>query len=114
MASVFDDRQICYALEKIGDFVRDSGSGALPEWSDTATKIIIDSLLAFEEKAGKFGVAPNEYDLDDIKYTICELQAFITGDKTDIASRRAANVYRSFLAEKIEELRQRERGFENR
>jgi hypothetical protein len=56
MASVFDEGQISYALEKIGDYIRESGSGANPEWSDTATKIIIDSLRAFAEKAEKLVV----------------------------------------------------------
>jgi hypothetical protein len=43
MASVFDDRAISYALEKIGDFIRNSGSGAIPEWSDAASKVIVGS-----------------------------------------------------------------------
>lgn len=111
MASVFDEMQISYALEKIGDYVHNSGTGALPGYSDTAIKIILDSLLAFREKAEKLDVTPDEYDLDAIQYTICELQAFITDDKSEIASRRAANVYYRFLACKIEDLRKLEREF---
>lgn len=112
MESVVDDGQISYALEKIGDFIRNSGTGAIPAYSDTATKIIIDSLLAFQEKAAKFGVTPDEYDFENIKYAVCELQGFVTGDKSDVANRRAANVYLGFLGTKIEELREREREIE--
>jgi hypothetical protein len=113
MASVFDEPKISYALEKIGDFIHQSGSGALPQWSNTATKIIIDSLRAFGEKVGKSGVEPTEHDLDLAIYAACELQAFVTGDKSDIANRSAASVYRGFLARKIEELRNVERELES-
>jgi hypothetical protein len=113
MASVFDEGQISYALEKVGDFIRNSGSGAHPQWSDSAIKVIINSLRAFREKAKKFGVEPSECDLDGAIYAACELQSFVTGDKSDIANRDVAAVYRGFLANKIEELRKLERDLES-
>jgi len=102
MASVFDEQQIGYALEKFADFIKDSGSGAeIPGWADTASKVIIDSLRAFEEKLQAHHVPPDEreYHLGPAVYAICELQAFVTGDKSDIANGKAARVYRDFLAE---------------
>jgi hypothetical protein len=111
MASVFDEQQIGHALEKFADFIKDSGSGAeIPGWADTASKVIIDSLRAFEEKLQAHHVPPDEreYHLGPAVYAICELQAFVRGDKSDVANRMAARVYRDFLTARIEELRKME------
>lgn len=112
MGSVFDDQKISYALEKIGDFIRGSGSGAkIPGWSDTASKVIIDNLRAFEEKLRTHHVPEDEYayHVGCAIYAACELQSWVTSDKSDIANRNAALVYRDFLAAKIKELRELER-----
>jgi hypothetical protein len=111
MASVFDQQEIGYALEKFGDFIKGSGSGAdVPGWADTGSKVIIDSLRAYEEKLQAHRVPPDEreYHLGPAIYAICELQAFVTGDKSDIANRKAARVYLDFLVARIEKLRQLE------
>jgi hypothetical protein len=111
MASVFDEQKISYALEKFADFINGSGSEAvIPGWADAASKVIIDSLQAFEEKLQTHHVTPDEreYDVGIAIYAICELQAFVTGDRSDVGNLKAARVYRDFLAAKIEELRQME------
>jgi hypothetical protein len=106
---VFDRQKIDYALEEFGDFINGSGSGANPEWTDSARKVIA-SLQAFEEKLKSHHVPPAERDYDVVIaiYAICELQSFVTGDKSDVRNRKAARVYRDFLAAKIEQLRQLE------
>jgi hypothetical protein len=114
MASAFDDRAISYALEKIGDFIRNSGSGASLEWSDAATKVIVDNLRAFEKKLRARHVPEDEcaYHMGSAIYAACELQSFVAGDKSDIANKSAATVYRVFLAAKITELRQWEQALD--
>lgn len=70
MDSAFDNQKISYALENFGDFIRGSGSGAIPEWSDAASKVIIDSLRAFQEKLRSHGRSQDEcaYELDAAMY----------------------------------------------
>jgi hypothetical protein len=116
MATVFDDRkmsEISSALEKFADFINDSDSGAVPAWTDAASKIIIGSLRDFEAKLRERDTYSGEieYEVGTATYAICELQSFVTGEKSDIANRKAARVYRDFLAWKIENLRRLERGF---
>ncbi len=104
------DSSVSYALEKIGDFIRGSGSGkAVPGWSDTATKVIIESLRGYKERLLEHNISPDEceHEVGTAIYAICELQAFITGDKTDIANRKAAAVYLGFLAARMAELDRR-------
>jgi len=110
MASVFDEQKIGYALEKFADLINGSGSGAIPGWADEASKVIIDSLQAFEEKLQAHHATPDEreYDVGIAIYAICELQAFVMGDRSDVGNLKAARVYRDFLAAKIKELRQME------
>jgi len=111
VASVFDEQKIGHALEIFDDFISGSGSGwAIPGWADAASKVIIDSLQAFEEKLqAHHGQADErEYEVGIAIYAICELQSFFMGDTSDVANRKAARVYRDFLAAKIKELRQME------
>lgn len=41
-------------------------------------------------------------------YAACQFQAYVTGDKSDIANQNAALLYRDFLEAKIEKLHLRE------
>ena len=111
MPSVFDERKIAYAIEKFGDFIHGSGSGAIPGYADAGCMFIIDGLQAFDEKllAHQISAEEREYHVGTASYAICELQAFVTGDKTDIPNRKAARVYLDFLAAKLEKLREMER-----
>jgi hypothetical protein len=113
---VFNQQQISYALEKFVDFINRSGSGYdVPGWSDAASKVIIDSLRAFDEKLKAQNMKPDvrEYQVEPAIYAICELQAFIAGDQSDVANRKAARIYRDFLAGRIEELRQMKQELES-
>jgi len=102
MASSFDAPKISYALEKFGDFIRGSGTGSLPVWSDAGSKVIIDCLRNFRELLCAHGSADEaEYLVDPAIYAACELQSFVTGDRSDIANRTAALVYRDFLEMRI-------------
>ena len=106
MASVFDMRRMHYALEKFSDFIRGSGSGALPEYTVMYATGVIDSLCAFEEKLQARGTSADdiEFYLGTAIYAACQFQAYVTGDKSDIANQNAALVYRDFLEARIEKL----------
>jgi hypothetical protein len=107
MASVFNKQHISYALEKLADYIHGSGSGAtVPGWSDTASKVIIDSLRAFQDKLQEHNWSQDEREesVGIALYAACELQSFVNHDRSDIANSKAARVYRDFLGAKIEEL----------
>jgi hypothetical protein len=106
MASVFKMQKMHYALEKFGDFIRGSGSGAQSAYTVMYATGVIDSLCAFEEKLQARGTraADIEFYLGTAMYAACQFQAYVTGDKSDIANQNAALVYRDFLAAKIEKL----------
>lgn len=115
MASAFNMQEISYALEKFAEFIHRSGSGAIPGYADTASKVIVDSLRAFERKLRAHGTPADEidYDLGPAIDAACQLQSYVTGDKTDIANRQAARVYLGFLEARIEELRKREQDLDS-
>ena len=111
MASVFDMQQIQYALEKFGDFINGSGPGHdVSGWADVGAKVMVEGLRAFEEKLRAHGTRADEieHDLGPAIYAACQLQSYVTGDKSDIANQNEARVYRDFLGAKIEELYQLE------
>ena len=106
MASVFDMRRMHYALEKFSDFIRGSGSGALSVYAAERATVVIDSLCAFEEKLQAHGTRADdiEFYLGTAIYAACQFQAYVTGEKSDIANQNAAHVYRDFLEAKIQKL----------
>jgi len=106
MAYVFDMRRMHYALEKFSDFIRGSGSGAQSAYATIYATGVIDSLCAFEEKLQAHGTRADdiEFYVGTAIYAACQFQAYITGDKSDIANQNAALVYRDFLETKIEKL----------
>lgn len=106
MASVFDMRRMHYAIEKFSDFIRGSGSGAQSAYATIYATGVTDSLCAFEEKLQAHGTRPDdiEFYVGTAIYAACQFQAYVTGDKSDIANQNAALVYRDFLEAKIEKL----------
>jgi hypothetical protein len=70
----------------------------------------IDSLQAFEAKLRDHNTetAVIEYHVEPALHAICELQAFVTGNRTEIPSRKAARIYIDFLDGRIEQLRKME------
>ena len=106
MASVFDMRRMHYALEKFSDFISGSGSGAQSAYAAIYATGVIDSLCAFEEKLQAHGTRANdiEFCVGAAIYAACQFQAYVTGERSDIANQNAALVYRDFLEAKIEKL----------
>jgi len=106
MASVFDMRRMHYALEKFSDFIRGSGSGAQSAYATIYATGVVDSLCAFEEKLQAHGTRTIdiEFYVGTAIYAASQFQAYITGDKSDIANQNAALVYRDFLETRIEKL----------
>jgi len=106
MASVLNMRRMHYALEKFSDFIRGSGSGAQSSYAAERATVVIDSLCAFEEKLQARGTRADdiEFYLGTAIYAACQFQAYVTGDKSDIANQSAARVYLDFLEAKIEKL----------
>jgi hypothetical protein len=117
MDSVFNESHIGSALEKFGDFVNKSSSGFdVPGWADAGSKVIIDSLQAFERKARGHDTSIDwiDYHLGPPICAICELQAFVTHNRSDIPHRKAARIYLDFLAGRIEQLRKIEHEWDRR
>lgn len=56
--SVFKAHNVAYAIEKIGDFFRGSGSGILAGWPETSAKIIVEALQEFAVKLASAGMTP--------------------------------------------------------
>ena len=106
MAPVFNMQKMHYAFEKFSDFIRGSGSGAQSAYAVIYATGVIDSLCAFEEKLQAHGTRPDdsEFYLGTAMYAACQFQAYVTGDKSDIANQNAALVYRDFLEAKIAKL----------
>ena len=106
MASVFKMQKMHYALEKFSDFIRGSGSGAQPAYTVIYAAGVIDSLCAFEEKLQAHGTRADDIEscVGTAMYAACQFQAYVTGDKSDIANQNAALLYRDFLEAKIERL----------
>lgn len=106
MASVFNMQKMHYALEKFSDFIRGYGSGAQSAYTVIYATGVIDSLCAFEEKLQAHATRADdiEFYLGTAMYAACQFQAYVTGDKSDIANQNAALVYRDFLEAKIEKL----------
>src|SRR5215467_10719520 len=116
MASVLNMRRMHYALEKFSDFIRGSGSGALSAYAAERATVVIDSLCAFEEKLQAHGTRADdiEFYLGTAIYAACQFQAYVTGDKSDIANQNAALVYRDFLEARIEKLHHLEQDMDSR
>ena len=106
MASVFNMQKMHYSLEKFSDFIRGSGSGAQSAYAVMHATGVIDSLCAFEEKLQAHGNRADDIEvyLGTAMYAASQFQAYIAGDKSDIANQNAALVYRDFLEAKIEKL----------
>jgi hypothetical protein len=104
---VFDQHDgTVHALEKIGEFIRHSGSGALIAYD---VEIIVGKLEQFEEKLRNHRAKPTETELPMALYAAKELQKFIKGEKGDIAGKISAEVYWRYLRSEIENLRKYER-----
>ncbi len=75
--SVFKARNVAYAIEKIGDFFRGSGSGILAGWPETSAKIIVEALQELTVKLTSAGVTPEATVLPMALYTARELRKYL-------------------------------------
>ena len=55
-SAVFKAHNVVYAMEKIGDFFRGTGSGILAGWPGTSAKIIVEALEELGANIGKAGM----------------------------------------------------------
>lgn len=71
----------------------------LAGWGNTTSKVIVDNLRAFEEKLRAHGIPANKIhrELGTAIYTVCELQAYVTGNRSDVVDQKTALEYRDFL-----------------
>ncbi len=104
--SVFKAHNVAYAMEKIGDFFRGSGSGILAGWPETSAKIIVEALQELTLKLADAGMTPEATVLPLAVYTACELQKYLRPERSDIPNRDAARVYYRCLRSLIRELSQ--------
>jgi hypothetical protein len=104
--AVFKAHNVTYAIEKIGDFFRGSGSGILAGWPETSAKIIVEALQELSIKLAGAGMTPEATVLPMALYTARELQKYLKPERSDIPNRDAARVYYRCLRSLIRELSQ--------
>lgn len=104
--AVLKAHNIAYAIEKIGDFFRGTGSGILAGWPETSAKIIVEALQELSVKLASAGVTPEATSLPMAIYTARELQKYLKPAPSDIPNRDAARVYYRCLRSLIRELSQ--------
>lgn len=112
--AVFKAHNIAYAIEKIGDFFRGTGSGILAGWPETSAKIIVEALQELSLKLGSAGVTPEATSLPMALYTARELQKYLKPERSDIPNRDAARVYYRCLRSLLRELSQVDKGIAQR
>ena len=104
--AVFKAHNVTYAIEKIGDFFRGTGSGILAGWPETSAKIIVEALQELSVKLASAGFTPEATSLPMALYTARELQRYLKPERSDIANRDAARVYYRCLRSLLRELSQ--------
>jgi len=104
--AVFKAHNVTYAIEKIGDFFRGTGSGILAGWPETSAKIIVEALQELSVKLANAGFTPEATSLPMALYTARELQKYLKPERSDIPNREAARVYYRCLRSLIRELAQ--------
>jgi hypothetical protein len=112
MSSVFDEKNMSYALEKIHDFINGSGSGA-HGFGVTGAEIIVKALEELEAKIRKTGSDPDESSLPTALYAARELQKYVNRKPNDIANSTAARVYTTSLRADITDLQTYEKDMES-
>lgn len=114
MSPVFRKHNVGYALEKIGDFLRGTGSGVLAGWPETSAKMIVEALRELESEMRLAGMTPEATVLPLAIYTALELQKHLQGAASDVPNRKAARVYFRCLGSLIRELRMTDEQLEQR
>lgn len=104
--AIFKAHNIAYAIEKIGDFFRGSGSGILVGWPETSAKIIVEALETLSVNLSIAGVTPEATALPMALYSARELRKYLKNEPSDIPNRDAARVYYRCLRSLIRELSQ--------
>ncbi len=104
--AVFKAHNVAYAIEKIGDFFRGTGSGILAGWPETSAKIIVEALQELSVKLASVGATPEATSLPMALYTARELQKYLKPERSDIPNRDSARVYYRCLRSLIRELAQ--------
>jgi len=105
MSGIFKKHNVRYALEKIGDFLRGTGSGVLAGWPETSAKMIVEALRELESEMRVAGMTPETSILPLAIYAAHELQKHLKAESSDIRNRNAARVYFRCLGSLIRELR---------
>jgi hypothetical protein len=104
--AVFKAHNVTYAIEKIGDFFRGTGSGILAGWPETSAKIIVEALQELSVKLTSAGMVPEATVLPIALYTARELQKYLKPERSDILNQDAARVYYRCLRSLVRELAQ--------
>ncbi|HKU21262.1 MAG TPA: hypothetical protein VJQ50_09630 [Terriglobales bacterium] len=105
MSAIFKKHNVRYALEKIGDFLRGTGSGVLAGWPETSAKMIVEALRELECEMRVAGMTPETGIVPLAIYAAQELQRHLKAESSDIRNRNAALVYFRCLGSLIRELR---------
>jgi hypothetical protein len=112
MASVFDNRNISYSLEKIADFINGSGSGVVAGFGSSAAKIIVEVLEQLETKMREHGLDPGHSEMPTALHAARELQKYVNDQQSEIANRTEARIFLRSLRTDIGDLKQYEQDME--
>jgi hypothetical protein len=106
MASVFDGKNISYAFEKLGDHIRNSGSGVAI--APNAARILVGALEESKIKIKKNNSDPEESELPSALYAARELEKYVNRKPSDIANSEAAQVYVTSLRADVAQMQKYE------
>ncbi len=107
MASVFDGKNPSYALEKLSDFINNSGSGVA--LAPTSAEILVGALQELETKITEHNGDPEESMLPRALYAERQLQKFVNSQKSDIAGEMSARIYVQALRTYIKKMQDYEK-----
>jgi hypothetical protein len=103
-------KPVWYAIEKVGDWARQSGSGQY--FGTTPIEEIREALDNFKKEISKTGRHPDHDppgiagEFPEICYVLDQLEAFISGKQADISTRAAAGVFQGWLSYAMDHMRE--------
>lgn len=113
MPSAFDGKNVSYAIEKIYDYIRRSGSGYDAGFASVGVRQIADVLIGLESKMRDAGMNPDESEIPWANYAVQELQKYVDGHQSKIADQTGARIYTRALQAYLDSLRRFERDLDS-
>lgn len=96
-ATALNTGQPLYASEKIGEWLRQSGTGAYT--GDTPIQLLRESMKAFRDRLAETDSGDDiiKYEMTLVTYALDQFESYINHRSSDIPNHQAAEVYQNFL-----------------